>query len=83
MKTYISGPMTGLPDLYCPNCGEKNVWHEDDPGDYYVGEEYQCGSCGAGWNMPSGVMPEQATNEQGAQIFAVISSQNASSDARR
>ena len=65
-----------LPNLHCPNCGEKAVWHEDDPGDYYVGEDYQCARCGAGWNMPSGIWPDQATDKQGAQVFAIISSQN-------
>lgn len=32
-------------DLFCPNCGLKEVWQEQSPGDYYVGEDFICAAC--------------------------------------
>ena|ERR1043166_6425191 len=52
--------------LYCPNCGEKQVWHEMSEGDYYVGELYLCISCRHGFYLPVGVRSE-LDNEQGKQ----------------
>lgn len=33
-------------NYFCPNCGQKTVWHQYDEGDYYVGEDHICISCG-------------------------------------
>lgn len=35
----------GDTDLYCPNCGIKNVKVETGEGDYYQGPSYYCLSC--------------------------------------
>ena len=32
-------------DLFCPNCGIKEVWQEQSSGDYYVGEDFICVAC--------------------------------------
>ena len=34
-------------ELFCPQCGMKTVWEEQGPGDYYVGSDYLCESCGS------------------------------------
>ena len=34
-----------LSELFCPYCGERDVWIEDSPGDYYVGPSHKCLSC--------------------------------------
>ncbi len=50
-------------DCFCPNCGIRKAWVEDDPGDVYLGPTYVCLSCscaftlsmtlnGAGWGYP-------------------------------
>lgn len=39
-------------DLYCPQCGARSVWRENDGGDYYVGEAYVCTSCSNYFHMP-------------------------------
>lgn len=33
--------------LFCPECGAKGVWEEQSDGDYYVGPDYACTTCGA------------------------------------
>ena len=38
--------------LFCPKCGERDVWDEDSAGDYYVGSEHRCGSCGYEFYLP-------------------------------
>ena len=40
-------------NIYCPNCGKKEVWRENDGGDYYLGESYLCISCEHGFNEPN------------------------------
>lgn len=50
---------------FCPNCGARNVWHETDPGDYYVGEEYLCLTCDHRFYLPMGV--QKADGEQDKQ----------------
>ena len=35
------------PSLYCPRCATRSVWFETGDGDYYVGVEYRCATCGA------------------------------------
>ena len=64
-----------LPHLYCPLCGWQNVWHENDPGDYYVGEKHMCSSCGAGWYLPEGVNHDELNDPQGKQRFDHIRKQ--------
>ncbi len=32
-------------DLFCPQCGQKEVWVEQGEGDYYFGESHLCISC--------------------------------------
>jgi len=32
-------------ELFCPNCGTRNVWEEQSGGDYYVGCELACTAC--------------------------------------
>lgn len=29
-------------ELFCPFCGSKAVWRNEDGGDYYVGEQHLC-----------------------------------------
>ena len=38
-------------DLYCPNCGKKEVWEEQGEGDYYLGPNYYCISCDTGHSL--------------------------------
>lgn len=52
-------------EYFCPNCGEKSVWHECSPGDYYVGEQYICLKCGNTFYLPMGV--NEANGEQDEQ----------------
>ena len=42
-------------DIFCPACGKKEVWREEDWGDYYVGEEYLCTACGASFHLAGGL----------------------------
>jgi len=47
-------------DYFCPECGAKDVWEEAGPGDYYVGADFVCISCGSDWTMQGpGVSKEQ------------------------
>lgn len=34
-------------DYFCPFCGKQEVWESQDSGDYYVGSEQICATCGA------------------------------------
>lgn len=43
-----------LTELYCPNCGKRDVWVEDGDGDYYAGPDYGCKACNHCFNMPYG-----------------------------
>ena len=38
-------------ELFCPGCGVKGLWDEQGGGDYYVGENFVCTSCGAVFTM--------------------------------
>ena len=40
-----------ISELFCPECGKQDVWIEDSPGDFYVGPEHRCGSCGNEFTM--------------------------------
>jgi len=32
-------------DMYCPSCGEKDIWENEGHGDYYLGTDYICTAC--------------------------------------
>ncbi len=34
-------------ELFCCFCATKDVWENQDGGDYYVGADYLCNHCGA------------------------------------
>lgn len=57
--------------LYCPNCGEKQVWRETSGGDYDVGEQYLCIACNHGFYLPVGVQNE-LNDEQGRQRLEAL-----------
>jgi hypothetical protein len=40
-------------DLFCPNCGKKEVWEEQGEGDYYSGTKHICTSCNNAFYLPS------------------------------
>lgn len=40
-----------LPDMHCPACGGRSVWHDMGAGDYYVGETHVCVGCRSTWTM--------------------------------
>lgn len=58
-------------NLFCPNCGTKNVWFEDNGGDYYVGEAHYCLSCKSYFHLPSLYVPENEDDMswQDKQVF--------------
>lgn len=60
-----------LPNLYCPNCGKREVWHETNPGDYYLGERYLCASCKHAFYLPMHPC-DDSNDEQGCQRLAHI-----------
>ena len=70
-------------ELHCPNCGEKQVWHETFGGDYYVEEKYLCTACNHGFYLPGGVCNE-ADDKQGKQRLEALKANppNASGQAR-
>jgi hypothetical protein len=39
-------------DCHCPHCGEKQVWVDTGPGDYYEGESYFCLGCERHFTLP-------------------------------
>ena len=41
-------------EFFCPICGEKAVWVEVGPGDFYEGPDYICHKCGGGFALPHG-----------------------------
>lgn len=40
-------------DHFCVECGKQAVW-ENDCDDYYMGTDFCCAKCGAGFRHPSG-----------------------------
>jgi transcription elongation factor Elf1 len=40
-------------NLYCPNCGEQEVYSETSEGDYYEGETHYCKNCTYSFTMPT------------------------------
>jgi hypothetical protein len=59
-------------DLHCLRCGEKDLWRDEGPGDYYAGPQHLCASCGATFHLPDEV--RDAHGEQNAQRLAEIRS---------
>lgn len=37
--------------VFCPACGTHKVFINNDPGDYYLGVNYHCSSCGSSFNL--------------------------------
>jgi predicted RNA-binding Zn-ribbon protein involved in translation (DUF1610 family) len=48
---------------YCPSCGKKNIFKEDEPGDYYVGVTYICTECGNAFNILKSSTTEAIINQ--------------------
>jgi len=42
-----------LTNYYCPNCGKKEVWTDNGPGDYYEGPTFLCTNCQNAFTLPS------------------------------
>lgn len=40
-------------ELYCPSCGQQEVWQEQGSGDFYEGVDYACVNCKAHFTLPS------------------------------
>lgn len=51
--------------LYCPNCGKQEVWEEQGGGDYYLGVDYICTSCGSKSHLDSVHIPNNESNHVG------------------
>ena len=32
-------------EMYCPECGSRGMWMNEDEGDYYLGPDFFCGKC--------------------------------------
>lgn len=58
-------------EYFCPCCGQKPVWHDTSGGDYYVGENFMCVSCGASFNLPNGAEARQ-NDEQDSQRLSEL-----------
>lgn len=41
--------------VYCPRCGNQEIWFRCDCGDYYVGEQHICTGCKATFYLPGGI----------------------------
>ncbi len=62
---------TWIPDdCRCPECGEKNVWCDESPGDYYLGPKYLCLSCRSEFHISRGGISDK--NWQNEQRLAAI-----------
>lgn len=57
-------------ELYCPNCGKQEVWVEQGPGDYYVGEGHLCGACRCTFRLPT--LRDPGTDEYDDQRAAKL-----------
>ena len=60
-------------DLFCPNCGKKDVWHSAEEGDYYMGELYLCTNCDYRFYLPSGVNPVTGDDSDEQRLSAIKS----------
>lgn len=57
--------------LFCPKCGQKQVWrHDCCGGDYYAGEQYICTACSSYFYIPSGV--QNITDEYDKQRLKAL-----------
>lgn len=45
-------------EFYCPSCGSKEVWEQQGEGDYYMGVNYVCTSCGRHHHLDSSGMED-------------------------
>lgn len=59
-------------ELYCPNCGEKEVWDDQGSGDYYEGPDHLCIKCGFEFTMPSGSIRKDEWSQIVDQIRAGV-----------
>lgn len=57
-------------ELYCPHCGEQEVWIRRDGGDYYVGEQHLCAACKWTFYMPD--LRESSYDEYDEQRVAKL-----------
>ena len=57
--------------LFCPNCGDREVWRNADGGDYYVGEQYLCVACKHSFYLPNETSDR---SEDSSGIIAAIKS---------
>jgi hypothetical protein len=55
-------------DVRCITCGESEVWVEDSNGDYYLGPEHFCKSCGSAFYASGG----PGDNWQHRQVLAAL-----------
>jgi len=62
--------------LFCPKCGEQNVWHETGAGDYYADEQYMCATCGSSFYLTGGINERNENDDQNEQRFFVLSNSN-------
>lgn len=58
-----------LTRLFCPECGKKPVFMDPGPGDYYVGQDYVCATCGASFCLPTTVLPYNDIGHQRAKLL--------------
>jgi hypothetical protein len=46
-----------VPEMYCPACRAASVAVEHGAGDYYVGPNYYCFTCGSTWTIQGPTKP--------------------------
>jgi len=59
------------PGEFCPQCGAKSAWHENDFGDYYLGERIVCTTCASSWTMQGPRPADQYRRQVIAQLLEV------------
>lgn len=59
-------------DLYCPNCGTKNIWEEQGLGDYYVGTVNLCTQCESEFTIQGPIDVDVRTDSASRQILKTI-----------
>lgn len=52
-------------DMYCPECGEQEVWKEESEGDWYVGPDHSCTFCKNAFTIQEGTNE----NDEGEQLI--------------
>ncbi len=53
-------------DMFCPNCGQREVWHDLRGGDYYVGKSHVCTACDHGFTIQG---PSEEVEEQDLKVL--------------